>query len=384
MANGPDKPRDVNPLSEEQILDWIEGNLSPEVEARLAASAARPGLDARVRQMQANRRALAALQDEPAPAELCERVLAALERDALLGLTRGESAFDSIPVSRVPAGRGAPGVIARIMNTSPSRFAMAAGLLVAAGAAVYLGMIATRQGQTQNTSGTEPIGPVAILTGPEAVGGTTPDSTPGAMATSEIAAPAPVSLATQLLADPAPMDLARAVQAAREGRLVMRVVATNAGGLSQIESAATRDAGVRDWRLTRSVPPGIVAGVQPTTKSPGRAAGPEFAMAGMAYAADPLRLIGPGAALAWTSPPTVDRASRVRATYLVDVPASEDMLQIIKALFASATSASVVFEELPEAISAPRRIEPEDVLWWTQSTARWTPRVAIPVVVEER
>lgn len=373
----------MNPLSEEQLLDWIEGNLSPAEEARLASSAARPGLDARVRQMQANRRALSSLVDEPAPAELCERVLAALERDALLGLTRG-AAQEAIPISRVPLGRETPGIIARIMNTSPSRFAMAAGLIVAAGAAVYLGLIASRPGPTPGNGGVEPVGPIAIHGGSETPGVTAAsEMNTAAAAMAHTDAPS-ASLATQLLAQSAPMDLAHAVQAAREGRLVMRVVATNTGGLAQIEAAATRDAGVRDWRLTKSVPPALVARVLPTKSSSGRVARGEDVMAGMAYAADPLRLIGPGAALAWTSPPTVDRASRVRATYLVDVPANTDMLQIVKTLFAGATSATVVFEELPEAIAAPRRVEPEDVLWWTQSTARWTPRVAIPVVVEER
>lgn len=370
-------------LSEGQLLDWIEGKLSPDEESALARSAARRGLDVRVKQMQANRRVLASLKDERAPAELADRVLAALERDALLGLASGTPLSDEPPVSSVapPARRRGPPVIARIFDASPARFAMAAGLLLAVGAGLYLWTVVSGGG-LGGSRGPLP-GPIAtndevkpLVLRPEPGGERTAAA---GVASSEAAGGPPAAPAVILAAETHEIGLARAVDLARDGRLVMRVIAGNARGVRQIESAAARESPGREWRLTRRVPEGVLAAVLPRAGSSGRG-GEAVAM----YGVDAASLIGPGAAVAWARPPTVDRASRVRGAYLVDLPADADMMRIVRTVFAGATSATVAFEELPAALDLPRRIEPEDVLWWTQPASRWTARVTVPVVVEER
>jgi hypothetical protein len=58
MPTPPDNPGNARPLSEEQILDWVEGRVDGEAVSRLAAASGRAGLSERVVQMQANRRAL--------------------------------------------------------------------------------------------------------------------------------------------------------------------------------------------------------------------------------------------------------------------------------------------------------------------------------------
>lgn len=370
-------------LSESEILDWIEGRLSGADEARVSQGAARRGLEGRVRQMQANRHALASVADEKAPAELMDKVMAALERDALLGLASGTPLSDQPPVLKLePAPRAGRSAARRVLDINPARFALAAGLVLAVGAAAYLGIV-TMLAPGKPASPGPRIDELAIKgveEGPVPVASNENAAARGAPHADESTAPAE-SQPAALAQAPAPIDTAHAVELAREGRLVMRVIASNTRGLKRVETMASRGGMAHEWRLVTDVPAGVAAAVAPKDDSRGRLA---MASGQAVYGTDPLRLVGPGAALAWTSPPTFDRASRVRGTYLVDMPASTDMLKIVRTIFAGATSATVAFEELPEKIEAPRRIEPEDVLWWTQPASRWTARVTVPVVVEER
>jgi hypothetical protein len=74
----------------------------------------------------------------------------------------------------------------------------------------------------------------------------------------------------------------------------------------------------------------------------------------------------------------------VKGTYLADVPARESTLRAVKALLADKLDAKIVFEELGEAVKLPQRLDADSALWWTRPTAKWTQRVSIPVVVEQR
>src|SRR3954471_24505542 len=103
MAANTNNPGEATPppLNEAEMLEWIEGRLS-KIEESSRATKVRAGVSDRVRQMQANRRALQSLGTERAPAELMDRVMAALERETLLGIANGQEVSDHLPISITP------------------------------------------------------------------------------------------------------------------------------------------------------------------------------------------------------------------------------------------------------------------------------------------
>jgi hypothetical protein len=123
---------------EAEILDWIEGDLSPEREpALLAALAADPVLGRRVHAMRADREVLLRLPEERAPEALLSGVEDALERRMLMGESDGVQ--DTPSYARVSSVKS-PGVLARIVSSrSARRLALAASVLLAVGFASWWG-----------------------------------------------------------------------------------------------------------------------------------------------------------------------------------------------------------------------------------------------------
>ncbi len=400
MARNIEQPGEPTPppLNEEHMLEWVEGRLSRIEEGKRAGSV-RAGVVDRVRQMQANRRALQSLAVEAAPPELMERVLAALERDALLGLTTGTDihAHPPIPIAphieRAREGRGgkrwAPGL------------AMAAGLLLLVGGAAYWGSMLIRPA----TPGVGP-GPIAINTpSPEDAGGPSlntlsapvspgesrtamTDSSPPAamMAKAGVSAMQAEDAAVAMIT--APLSEERVLQLAREGRLVMRVFAPEtrslAQNLAQIDAMDTLKNG-RTWKASRDVPLSVAAAVLPVDRpmGPPMRPEPEPALAQMAS------MMSASAAINWPIGPAINMPlakpmERVRATYMVELLDTPKSLAAVKATFKDRLKAGVVFEELPEALGLPHTSDPESLLWWTLPPSAWTQRVAVPVVVETR
>jgi hypothetical protein len=133
MPRDSSNPPPDRPLSEEHILDWVEGRLDEASQARLLAASGRAGLRDRVTQMQANRRALQSAGVEKAPRGLADRVVAALEREALVGMERSAPPVETAPIQFSDHVRGAGQ--GRWSRAAPG-LAMAAGLtlLVVGGA----------------------------------------------------------------------------------------------------------------------------------------------------------------------------------------------------------------------------------------------------------
>jgi len=369
------------PLNEEQLLDWVEGRLSPADEAFLARSSGRVGLVERIGQMQANRRSLQDLGAERAPPELMERVLAALERGTLLDAP----AVEAPPTLHLPARRPRP---RRRWDAMLPGLAMAAGVaLLVAGGAYWGNLLLTPS--TVSPSG----GPLAAATptprgtAPVAIDENTriasADRTEASGPTADGAA-SPLT-STLALAEPTPrgpiiVDAARAIELAREGRVVMRVLAKDIGGLAQIEqSAASRTP--RAWRLTRDVPATVMAAVMPAALTL-QAGAPMLAAAHTLQAALPL--VGPGAAITWPRAVAMDPIARVRGTYLVNLPDSDAALATVRAVFADRCRAGIVFEELAAPVATPAQVDPDSLLWWTQPASAWARRITIPIVVEQR
>jgi hypothetical protein len=368
--NSPTPP----PLDEAAMLAWIEGRLSKIEESNLAKQA-RPGTTERIQQMQANRRALQSVRDERAPAELMDRVLAALEHDALVGLSNGQELSDHPPISIAPAlkEKQAPSWTTR---HAPA-LALAAGIALLLTGVAYWGSLLFKTGKTQQVAQNTPTNSLPAAPGvanKELAKGDTRGKTEGenADAAREIAAAD--------LPQPAPtMTPGRMLALAREGRLVMRVQSRDLANLPEI-AAIEHSKMDRSWRLTSNVPEQVVAAITP---KPATFVGP-VPERPMTIAGKNDRAATPtlGAPSAKSAIEPEDPAARVKAKFLVDLPNTEKALNQIKLVFADRLKAGVVFEELDEAVKLTPAQDPETLLWWTLPPAQWVEHVTVPVVVE--
>lgn len=371
----------TRPVGEEQLLDWIDGRLSPAEQARLVASSGRAGLEQRVRQMRANKRALESVGVERAPSELMERVVAALERDALLGLSEGLPAEELAPIQitdHVRAGRSD-----RWSRVMPG-LALAAGLVLLVGGGLYWSTLLFAPPVKKTT------GDVALADRGAAPAAVVPGETAMKMASGAEATIEPLAVADATTADPtpspvveaAPITPERAVELARQGRLAIRVVSKDARNLGVVETMGNGK-GTRPWRLRKDVPPEVTAAV--ASAPPPGFVGPMMAAShpvSMASVIGPL--VGPRAAFN-VAPARVLTANgtSILGTYLLDVPTDELSLGSISTLLSSRLKAEVRFEELGEPVNTGAADEADDLLWWTQSPQQWSPRSSVPLVVEE-
>lgn len=386
--NDPNPAPDSGLLSEAQLLDWIDGHLSPQEEARLAALSGRIGLSRRIEQMRANKRALTRAGQAAAPAELHDRVIAALEREALLDAP--VETPDSIPISTVVFERER--TRSRWMHSAAAPLAFAAGLALLVTGAAYWVIASRPPAQHSKLNGPlaindAPAEPIASPSAPTAdatntmmaaAPAATMEHAPDAGIPGFASEPAPTTMT--LASSRKPIDDARALELAREGRLVMRVVADNVKVLGDVERDTTRPTRQREWRLSKDVPAVVAQAVAPSSTPFGFGSRDEFAFASR----DALSMLGPKAALNWPAMAMIDRAARVKGTYLADVPVRESTLRAMKSVFADRLNARVIFEELDAPVHTPPRLDAESALWWTRPSARWTDRVSIPVVVEQR
>lgn len=373
--NDPTRGRKISPLSEELLLDWVDGRVSPKRAQELADQSGRPGLQERVAQMQANRRALQGLPDERAPAVLMERVLAALERDSLLGdgVERGhDDALAPIMFSERAHHR---------RTSSWVRYAMAAGLLLMVGGGAYVairpgtvanhrvaGKIAAEAAPMSVRTGEVPRTAVAAAdTGNEIPSPPAPPANTAKRSEQSVAA-APVEFVGPVIP---PINVARASELAREGRLMVRVRVANSSQARSLAGLGSRD---RGWRMRTDVPAQTVAALAKVVANE-----PHFSPTLMARETleDAMPLLGPAAARTVAMPDPLRGAS----TYVLDVADSAEALEIAKADL-SAKAASVEFAELGDAGDSAAANSPADVLWWTQNPAAWEPRIRVPVLVE--
>jgi len=395
------RPADDAPITESEMLDWIDGRLSETEAARLEAASGRIGLRRRIGEMRSNRAVLAALPEETAPATLAERIFNALERDTLIGLSDGPALSDSLPISSVPSRHRHQ----RWWSHGRVQFAMAAGLALIAGGAAYWGTILSDGRAAPERFGGDLVlgpaqNPALISSDSDESSLPTPDGSAGALAVAvpAVAADSPASanepsgalaksrahdesvfFETRSTVGSVVTDDARALALAREGRLVMRVIASNVRALPQVTTAAMSESSLRDWRLTDRLPATTVAMVMPRNIPFGMGRG-EPALA----SAQAISLIGPRAMFSWTAAYTVDRASKVRGTFIAELPAKQAVLNAVRSVFADKLDASVVFEELAEAIPSSGAVDAAAALWWTRPSSQWVQSVQIPVVVEER
>lgn len=383
-------------IPEEVLLGWIEGELSPSEVSALAERhpEAVPWVAA-MRRDRASLTAVAGAAGVRAPADLAERVMAAMEREALLGLSQGELVNDSLPISQVPK-RKTPRQI--WWQQATPRLALAAGLaLVVCAGAIF----ALRGGGGAKPQGT--VGPVAIndseptnaaVTRTLGASGLdnadTHAKVAGAVSREEVdrsvastGAP-PAAVATAI-------DANRAMALANEGRLVFRARRVSPTLASRLDSPRARVS--PEWRVQGALPETTVAMLAPpvvpaSRTSPVRSRPDVASRFGAREGTgpsggerepiwmNPLRLV-PAAAVGPAEP--ANRGS------VVDVRDGAESIEAAREQLSKLLGCEVEFEESPRVISMePLAKTPDAVLWWTQSPRKWAPRVRVPLIVEMR
>lgn len=387
-----DVPAALQNVPEDVLLSWIEGEVSP-AEAALYAERYPQAVEF-VSSMRRDRAMVAGVCSSPiaAPSDLSDRVLAALEREALLGLADGAPVSDSLPISQVPRRRTARDVW--WANATP-KLALAAGLTLVVSAVAILVM---RGGESPKG-----VGPVAISDGGSDVGASGIGSTeiaavPGNVSESHStespaastfadaghSPTAEVAIASKVADSGATgMTAERALQLASEGRLVLRV--RDAAAVNRL--AMTRSTSA--WRVNEPLPEVTVAMLAPaavhTPSVPQIPFGvPVASFAGPDGEMGPVS-INPAlqsrqAAKSRGTLPEVPSAGRI-----IDLREDEGTLDALCEQLRKQLGANVEFEEVAEPVmldeAAPTA---ESVLWWLQPTQTWGKRVRVPLIIDAR
>lgn len=371
-------------LTEELICDLVEGLLpASEAERVRRALAQSPQWSRRVAQMESHRRVLALIPDEPPPTDLLDRVQAALERDALLSLSHDERNTPSIVVMQ-PARDG--GVLARLAPRLWRPLAVAAGIALLALGGIYWARNLSRHGASP--------APVVLHPTPDehatAIAMADPSAEPPVITPEAPAEDAPTGMSLAE-AEPTRPDLTpgRALALAREGRLLVRVIAEKASAAESAIAAiaSLRGDPVRGLTVEREVPAEVLAAVsqpRPVVVGPASRQRPEAALASERPITpfDPLALVPPGVLSPWLPielPPALGR------TFVLELPGTPASLDAMhRALGARlGRQVRIVYEELT-APAVPAPVDAASLLWWTGPASTWAPRLAVPLVVEHQ
>lgn len=375
-------------LDQATLLALVEGALTPAqvTEARRNLSLS-PELAASIDGMIADRRALASLPPVPVPEGLVEAAMARSRTEAMTSLKFVEA-------------QPGPIAISTILNSRQgwwNRTKVAAALLVATGSVfVYF---STRGGKGQP----QPTDPRMITKREPSHGSISGPELPITLSNPTIETPdlhvpadevpdAPLTLAASsgpavvfpmLPADAGEARLQRALDLAREGRLVIRVIArTPASIQSEVAAISTRRESGRIWTLSREAPAEIALAV---ARPPALAPHPEEPAAAPAFANEQ-----------WQVPmkrvPAIDVTTRGievppqrEDISLASISPSISALQSLQTVLTERLGA-VEFAELgsPAQSAQPAAVTAESVLWWTQPPAQWSAWIDVPVVIERR
>lgn len=347
-------------LTEELLVDYVDGVLGPAESARVAglvASDAR--LRALVAGMASDKAALARAPEPRPPADLLERVQAVLEREALLGLSEGER---GTPRLRIATSDG-PALSSRLGEAWARAWrplALAAGLALVASGGVYWARIFAASAPGPKPEALVARGPEDASTGP--VANIAAVDEPPAVAKLAVASEA-VAQASLMQAEappPAGVDAARGAELLRAGRLVIRV-------------ETGEEPGPMLPGISRRGPVMAMAGPsRALNASPRVPMRPDWSEPRVELAG--LSLSGPVAG------PPLPRASVRRVVVRVaDSPAA---LEALRASLERRYGGRVVFEE--SAGPAAPALDAADLVWWSGPSSGWSRRLPAPVDVIER
>lgn len=400
------QPSNPNPITEADLIGWVEGTLPAARDRMLRAELTRnPALALRLQAMTQDRAILTSIPDEPAPAALLAAVQEAIERQTL---------FADAPALKIDR---------------PSRWsrwalrpnmAMAAGVALVITGGVYWAMVFSNASPVVRNMPSHDVPSVAV-------GPTTQNPEPrnaangGSSGVTEIA---PVLASdttgellpmqgdfaysgsdTQTLAlaeavmkaesgpprrplDARTAELRRALELAEQGRLVIRVrtpAGTRvAGKMDALAASASRRDPVRAWRVEGDVPPALLASL--TNAGPMTSLEERTVTASPTLASSEPQDVGRQAGV--TVPTRVVRdtlpaVSSPAAACMAEFRPTAPTLQALVAALSQKLGGEVILSEA----SSPQPItsDPADassVVWWTQPPGTWGKWITVPVVVE--
>lgn len=374
-------------LTEADLLDWVEQRLpAGRAGAIEIAIRANPSIASRLEEMRVDRAAVASLPELPAPTALLDAVERTLERQMLVGLATGDALTDLPPVSLVRPPRRSRWSIGPIRGDAIGRhLALAAAVALVVGGAGLLGILALQlTGRStlpvQTASGTsksnaDPAVPTPTDSPTVLNQGTEIATTAGSeQPPAESVVPAEPEAIT-----PA-MTLARAVDLAREGRLIVRVRSSD---LSRTLLRFGRIAGEprNAWRLGEDAPGQVVAGLQ---TEPPRMIDPAIEPT-LADWVDPGLPGSPLFPIPTVVIPRVEVQRIIPTVFLAQVRDDDDSLKGLLAALDATTIHSAIFEEAAAPIPVtPPALDADAMLWWTLDPSGWRPWTSVPVVVEQR
>jgi hypothetical protein len=425
MADFPDNLHLPRGLDEGDLLAWIEGEPCPASKrAAIAAWLSRePAVARLVEAMRHDRAGLQSLGRESAPASLvsgiADQIEPLLERQMLLGLSQGEDLHDHPPVSVVRPPRHSL-LGAFFAERLGRRMAMAAAVLLLVGGSTYFiaqslsgpgpgpGPMKARVVRVpdvpQVRSETDPTAVAAAPLGDE-TGMTMLKADPvedeAAGATRMAGIPASDSLeatgASQAVAEatlepamgpelPAAADPVRAAALAREGRLIIRVKATDAGLIIRPDRVLTRMQRAQSpaWTVEGPAPTPLALAVAQPFPSDLESRLPQPRREVTIASGEVSRM--PQISLEQYGPPLPTLADAVQkgptvysVNARVDAAALARLRQVI-----SGAGGEVIFEESAEPLpgSTEPILTPQSMLWWGQTPAGWTRWARVPVVVD--
>lgn len=417
-------PAGLSAADEAELLSLVEGEFGPELERRvLVRWQGRPEVIRLIEGMIGDRRRISGLPEIPAPTGLLDHVESLLEREALIGGEPGSefsTAFEhgTLVSSRPPTvDIGGGWSFARVLRIT----GVAAGLALAAGATFLVmrggGLPAPRvKPGLENTEAAKSDNRVAInqaprdstaLVPPPAPSPTVPESSQRDAAGSQ-PAPGDATLAamskreespalTMAAGDETAMSTERALELAREGRLMIRVV-TGSVDQTLAKVRAGNDRRLADVVTGVHTSPRDVERIAFVAESIRPLAGRFDAHAARSFesrggaevvhamsAQDVISRDRQAQVLELVRPEFSSLSSRrqtARAVARVDLEADGRAIESFQKALAAKGGVVVELVELPEPVTGEETFDPDDVLWWTQPPSTWAPKVAVPVVFE--
>jgi hypothetical protein len=372
-------------LDEAEVLAWIEGESDDGADERMQRLLkAAPVLAAR--QIIAMRRDSILLNGqrvETAPDDLVASALSRaetdLERDLLVGLSDGEPIPFGLP--KVKVGHSVGAIADLIFNSVVGRVAIAAGLLVSAGTAVYLGIGSLEQ------QAAEPTHTGLALNDANAELDEEAPIDPGAPATELGAADTNNALQMTDASEPEveqlplaePMALARAIELSGERRLLVRVRTMSLTDTTRrLGAIAGENRRVGAWSLSSRVSNEMLAALD--APAPRRDRTPSDRAGEPAFADDG----GPPAPVDRTELEPLPPIPELRPpVYIASVRANETSLDDLLAAITRGAVTGIELVELDEPLPATTPALTRDaVLWWTRPPEEWLPRTDVPIVVQ--
>jgi hypothetical protein len=341
-----------NPLSEEFIMDWVDGRIEDSKAAAIARDAGRAELIDEVAAMKSNRDIMASMTFMDSPQADPTQLL------ALLDAPRAAATRDAFPTFKFTPHTTQP---SRATFVRPRLALWPLGMAAAVSLAAFIALSTSRQATSPKTTSTTTLAQ-ANPTANEPAHSTEPvDVTPQ---DTRIAAadPAQDDLPSRLV-----IDADRAIELAREGRLLVRVAATQPELF--ITPLDTLVSGDINWRISDEVSRSMLAAVSPyfgadTGVMPASEVGPNE---GRFLTAE---MFGPPQVFATSHAAMASAITTTRSTtYLLHVSNESSALEGLKHTITSRFGANVLFEEMPRSMRSSSDNDPE---------------LSVPIIVEQR